>query len=117
MVDRSLLESKSDFYALGSGLAYLPEAFATADARARGVRHAFVFALTYNFAVVSLSATAGMSPLLAAVLMPLSSIISILLAAAGSRTSRIAIPDTKPYGRNLISKPFPKLHEPGEQAI
>jgi Cu2+-exporting ATPase len=117
VVDRSLLESKSDFYALGSGLAYLPEAFATADARARGVRHAFVFALTYNFAVVSLSATAGMSPLLAAVLMPLSSIISILLAAAGSRTSRIANPDKEPYGRDFISQPFPKLHEPGEQAI
>ena len=35
MVDRSLLESKSDFYALGSGLAYLAEAFAAADAGAQ----------------------------------------------------------------------------------
>jgi Cu2+-exporting ATPase len=117
VVDRSLLESKSDFYALGSGLAYLPEAFATAEARARGVRHAFVFALTYNFAVVSLSITAGMSPLLAAVLMPLSSIISILLAAAGSRTTRIANPDKKTYGRDPVTQPFPRLHEPGEQAV
>jgi Cu2+-exporting ATPase len=84
VVDRSLLESKADFYALGSGLAYLAEAFAAADARARGVRRAFGFALSYNLAVVALSASAHMNPLLAAVLMPLSSVVSILLVASGT---------------------------------
>jgi cation transport ATPase len=50
VVDRSLLESKADFYALGSALTYLTEALAAADARTSGVRRALVFALSYNFA-------------------------------------------------------------------
>lgn len=90
VVDRSLLESKADFYALGSGLAYLEVAFAAADGRARGVRRAFAFALSYNLAVVAVSATAHMSPLLAAILMPLSSVVSIMLVASGKRTRRPA---------------------------
>jgi len=88
VVDRSLLESKADFYALGSGLAYLPEAFAAADARANGVRAAFSFALLYNVGVVTLAATGKMSPLLAAVLMPLSSVVAILLVVAAGRGPR-----------------------------
>ncbi|MCW1885704.1 heavy metal translocating P-type ATPase metal-binding domain-containing protein [Luteolibacter flavescens] len=102
VVDRSLLESKSDFYALGSCLAWLPEAFAAADARAHGVRRAFIFALSYNLVVVALSATAHMSPLLAAVLMPLSSVVSILLVAF--RTRMIELHRTHDYGRDVIRK-------------
>jgi len=81
VVDRSLLEAKADFYTLGSGLDFLPALFATADARAAGVRRAFAFALIYNAAAVTLCLTGGMNPLLAAVLMPLSSIISVVLVA------------------------------------
>ena len=44
VVDRSLLESKADFYTLGSGLAFLPGLLATAAARAQAVRAAFGFA-------------------------------------------------------------------------
>jgi Cu2+-exporting ATPase len=90
VVDRSLLESKSDFYALGSGLAYLPEAFAAADARANGVRAAFAFALLYNLVVVAIAATGRMSPLLAAILMPLSSIVAIGLVVAAGRRLRVS---------------------------
>ena len=81
VTDRSLLESKSDFYTLGSGLSFLPKLFSTAKSRARGVLHAFLFALTYNVVVVSLSLIGLMNPLLAAVLMPLSSLVSIALIA------------------------------------
>ena len=88
VVDRSLLESKADFYALGSGLAYLPEAFAAADARANGVCAAFSFALLYNVGVVTLAAMGKMSPLLAAGLMPLSSVVAILLVVAAGRGPR-----------------------------
>ena len=44
VVDRSLLESKADFFTLGSGLAFLPRLLVTAAARARAVRAAFAFA-------------------------------------------------------------------------
>lgn len=118
VVDRSLLESKADFYALGSGLAYLTEAFSAADARASGVRRAFAFALIYNLIVVAISASAHMSPLLAAILMPLSSVVSILLAASAYRTPRIATLAEKSYGRDDVETTVPTTrHEPGEQAI
>lgn len=118
VVDRSLLESKADFYALGSGLAYLTEAFAAADARARGVRRAFAFALIYNLVVVVVSASAHMSPLLAAILMPLSSVVSILLAASAYRSTRIAPLHESTYGRDSVNQDAPTIrHEPGEQAI
>ena len=85
VVDRSLLESKADFFTLGPGLAFLPELLATATARALAVRATFAFALLYNLAAVAFSMAGKMSPLLAAILMPLSSIVSILIVAALSR--------------------------------
>jgi Cu2+-exporting ATPase len=108
VVDRSLLESKADFYALGSGLAYLPEAFAAADARANGVRAAFAFALLYNLAVVSIAATGRMSPLLAAILMPLSSIVAIGLVVAAGRRIRVFTREVANTSRSAYS-----LNPPG----
>ena len=85
VVDRSLLESKADFYTLGSGLEFLPKLLQTAAARTNAVRAAFGFALIYNATTVAFSMAGKMSPLLAAVLMPLSSIASILIVAFISR--------------------------------
>ncbi|MGD7654686.1 MAG: heavy metal translocating P-type ATPase metal-binding domain-containing protein [Verrucomicrobiales bacterium] len=85
VVDRSLLESKADFYTLGSGLNFLPGLFATAAARTRAARSAFAFALIYNVLAVGYCMTGNMSPLIAAILMPLSSIASILIVATHSR--------------------------------
>ncbi|RYD41285.1 MAG: HAD family hydrolase, partial [Verrucomicrobiaceae bacterium] len=89
VVDRSLLESKADFYALGSGLDFLPRLLDTAHARANAVRSAFAFALLYNLTTVAFSAAGKMSPLLAAVLMPLSSIVSIIIVATLSSRHRV----------------------------
>jgi P-type Cu2+ transporter len=80
VVDRSLLESKADFYTLGAGLEFLPSLLSTATARENAVRAAFSFALIYNLTTVAFSAAGKMSPL-AAVLMPLSSIVSIVIVA------------------------------------
>lgn len=85
VVDRSLLESKADFYTLGSGLAFLPGLLAASSARALAVRSAFGFAMIYNLTTVAFSMAGKMSPLLAAILMPLSSIASILIVASISR--------------------------------
>ena len=88
VVDRSLLESKADFYTLGAGLEFLPRLLDTAAARAKAVRTAFGFAILYNLTTVAFSSAGKMSPLLAAVLMPMSSIVSILIVATISRTRR-----------------------------
>ena len=85
VVDRSLLESKADFYTLGSGLEFLPSLLATAAARMHAVRAAFGFALLYNLITVAFSMAGRMSPLLAGILMPLSSIASIIIVATISR--------------------------------
>lgn len=81
VVDRSLLEAKADFFTLGSGLEFISGLLEVARDRSRAVRSAFAFALLYNAAAVGVSMAGHMSPLLAAVLMPLSSVISILLVA------------------------------------
>jgi Cu2+-exporting ATPase len=85
VVDRSLLESKADFYTLGAGLEFLPRLLETASARTLAVRGAFAFAMVYNITTVAFSMAGKMSPLLAAVLMPLSSIVSIVIVAFLSR--------------------------------
>lgn len=85
VVDRSLLESKADFYTLGSGLGFLSKLLGAAAARADAVRSAFGFALLYNLTTVAFSMAGKMSPLLAAILMPLSSIVSIAIVATISR--------------------------------
>ena len=68
-------------YTLGSGLGFLPGLLATAAARTNAVRTAFGFAVLYNVTVVAISIDGKMSPLLAAILMPLSSIASIAIVA------------------------------------
>jgi Cu2+-exporting ATPase len=85
VVDRSLLESKADFYTLGSGLAFLTGLLDAAAARKTAVSAAFAFALVYNLTTVAFSMAGKMSPLLAAILMPLSSIVSILIVASLSK--------------------------------
>lgn len=85
VVDRSLLESKADFYFLGKGLRFLPLFFQLAHRRRAVVARAFSFALVYNLSVVAVSICGYMNPLLAAILMPLSSAISLGIVASGLR--------------------------------
>ncbi len=85
VVDRSLLESKADFFTLGSGLEFLSGLLAAAKARSRAVTAAFGFAVIYNVVAVIIAGGGHMSPLLASILMPVSSILSILLVAHYSR--------------------------------
>ena len=77
---RNFLEHKADFYFLGNSLRFVPRLLEVARLRQRAVRRVFGFALSYNIATVILSLTGGMSPLLAAVLMPLSSVATLAIA-------------------------------------
>jgi Cu2+-exporting ATPase len=99
VTDRSLLENKADFYTLGAGLSFLPQLFNLAKARARGVRYAFLFALIYNLAVIILSLLGQMNPLLAAILMPLSSLVSLAIVAISLRNRASVVDKTlrSPY--------------------
>ncbi len=90
VVDRSLLETKADFYFMGQGLRFLPLMLDLAVRRKRAVRRAFGFALIYNFCVVGIAMAGHMNPLAAAVLMPLSSAISLAIVAAGLKERTFA---------------------------
>ena len=88
VVDRSILEGKSDFHFVSQGMGFLPRMLDVVRRRKRAVRMAFFFALTYNFSVVGICLQGLMSPLLAAVLMPLSSVVSLAIVSLVMRSSR-----------------------------
>ena len=77
---RNFLEHKADFYFLGNSLRFVPALLDVAIRRRTAVRCVFGFALLYNLCAVMLSLAGHMSPLLAAILMPLSSIVTLGIA-------------------------------------
>jgi Cu2+-exporting ATPase len=84
-IDRGLLEHQADFYFLGRNLAGLRALFATARDRALATQRVVAFAVAYNAVAIVISAAGHMSPLAAAVLMPLSSLATIALVLAALR--------------------------------
>ncbi|MDX2081238.1 MAG: heavy metal translocating P-type ATPase metal-binding domain-containing protein [Terrimicrobiaceae bacterium] len=77
--DSGLLEHKADFYLLGRSLRGLGALFDMSTAHTRAGRAVTAFALAYNACAVGASLAGWMNPLLAAVIMPLSSLVSISL--------------------------------------
>lgn len=88
-VDAGLLEHKADFYLLGRSLGGLGALFATARSRQRTARAVLSFAVSYNALAVAAALGGWMSPLAAAIIMPLSSLVSIGIVVA---SFRVAIP-------------------------
>ncbi len=85
VVHRGVLESKSDFYYLGRGIGGIRRLFAVDAIRARTQRRVIAFAIAYNLAAVGVALTGQMSPLLAAVLMPASALVSLAIVGLGMR--------------------------------
>lgn len=77
----AMLEKKSDFYFLGRSLRPVGILLDVARQRQVTVRHVFVFAIAYNIGAVGLCLAGKMSPLLAAILMPFSSLALLALVA------------------------------------
>jgi P-type Cu2+ transporter len=76
---RTFLAARTDFYLLGAGLAAVRAALSGAKALRRALGRNLAFAALYNVGAVGLAWAGLMSPLLCAVLMPLSSLTSIAL--------------------------------------
>jgi len=84
-IDRGLLEQKADFYFLGRGLRGV-RALLDIAAQRRRIAHAVVtFAIGYNALAIALCLAGRMSPLLAALLMPASSLVSLAIVTIGFR--------------------------------
>lgn len=86
VVHRGLLEQKADFYYLGRGIGGIRRLLALNRARARTQRAIIAFSIAYNLLAVGLAAGGLMSPLLAAVLMPASSLVTLAVVGAGMGT-------------------------------
>jgi Cu2+-exporting ATPase len=92
-IDRPFVASRSDFFTTSHGIRPLIVALAACRAYAATVRLLFCVALAYNIAMVSIALFGALSPLLCAVLMPVSSVTVLLVAifhsqAAFARASR-----------------------------
>lgn len=88
VIHRGLLEQKADFYFLGRGIGGIRALFEVNDARSRTQRALLVFMIAYNTLAVGLSVTGHMNPLLAAILMPLSSLATLAIVGFGLRSLR-----------------------------
>jgi len=80
-VEHAALPAKADFYYLGDGIAALRRALAAAG-RLRGmIKLNLIFASVYNLGAIVLSILGYVSPVVAAVLMPISSVLIVSLTA------------------------------------
>jgi Cu2+-exporting ATPase len=84
-IERGLLEHGADFYFLGRGLAGIGRLLEAARLRSRTVVAVLGFAIVYNAVVVTVALAGMMSPLLAAVVMPASALVSLGIAGLGMR--------------------------------
>jgi Cu2+-exporting ATPase len=85
VVHRSVLAEKSDFYYLGRGIAGIRALFEVNQARRRTQAWLLAFSIAYNLLAVGLAVCGHMNPLLAAILMPVSSLLTLAIVGAGMR--------------------------------
>jgi Cu2+-exporting ATPase len=76
-VNRPFMASRCDFYFVSPGLHPVAQVLRASDMLARVVRRILAFAIAYNLVAVSLAMGGLMKPWVAAVLMPLSSLVTI----------------------------------------
>lgn len=82
VVDKGLLESKADFYFLGRSLRFFSDLIGTARLRSAAVRRVAAFAIVYNIVAAGMSLAGHMNPLIAAIIMPLSGLVTLAVVAA-----------------------------------
>lgn len=86
--DRGLLEHKAGFYFLGQSMAGISQLVEAGWRRRNAVRAVITFALIYNACAVTAALVGMMNPLVAAVIMPLSSLVSLGIVALALRDHR-----------------------------
>jgi Cu2+-exporting ATPase len=85
VIHRGILEHKADFYYLGHGIGGIRALFAINDLRRRTEMVILVFSVVYNIIAVGLAVAGLMNPLIAAVLMPINSLLTLALVTTGMR--------------------------------
>jgi Cu2+-exporting ATPase len=91
VVHRGVLENKADFYWLGRGLGGIRALLEIDAVRRRTQRAILVFSVAYNLLAVGLAVAGKMNPLLAAILMPVNSLLTLALVTGGMRPAWRAV--------------------------
>ncbi|MBD5782397.1 heavy metal translocating P-type ATPase metal-binding domain-containing protein [Pelagicoccus sp. NFK12] len=88
--EQGIVAEKADFHYLGNGIGGIRRLLAIGKQRRRAVQWLMAFALAYNLFAVGLSLVGWVTPLIAAVLMPASSVVSLAIvwAVLGSRAAK-----------------------------
>ena len=81
--DRNLLSDKADCYFVTRGLTFLTSMIGLARRRHRVILNVFTFAVIYNIGAIAICLAGNMNPLLAAILMPISSVVTTVTVALG----------------------------------
>ncbi len=89
-IDRAVMPGRSDFFLVGDGLAPLAEALDAAHRLRRLVRRLLAFGALYNLAAVASALAGFVSPLVAAVVMPASTLALVALTLASLEPRRSA---------------------------
>ncbi|KXU36690.1 ATPase P [Cephaloticoccus primus] len=81
VIHRGVLAQKSDFYYLGRGIGGIRALFEINAIRRRAERVILVFSVTYNLLAVGFAAAGFINPLIAAILMPVNSLLTLALVS------------------------------------
>lgn len=85
VIHRGVLEQKADFYYLGRGIGGIRALFEIDAIRRRTQSLILGFSIIYNVLAVGLAVAGVMNPLVAAVLMPVNSLLTLALVTGGMR--------------------------------
>jgi P-type Cu2+ transporter len=89
VIHRGMLERKADFYYLGRGIGGLRALFEIDAIRRRTQRRILVFSVAYNLLAVGLAVAGRMNPLVAAIFMPVNSLLTLALVTIGMRPALV----------------------------
>jgi Cu2+-exporting ATPase len=85
VIHRGILEQRADFYYLGRGIGGLRALFEVNAIRRRAQWLILVFSVVYNAVAVGLAVAGHMNPLVAAIMMPANSLITLALVIGSTR--------------------------------
>jgi Cu2+-exporting ATPase len=85
VIHRGLLEQKADFYYLGHGISGVRALFEVNAIRRRTQFAILIFSVVYNALAVGLAVAGHMNPLVAAVLMPVNSLLTLIIVMSSMR--------------------------------
>jgi Cu2+-exporting ATPase len=85
VIHRGLLEQKADFYYLGRGMGGIRALFEINAVRRRVQVMILVFSVLYNLLAVGFAVAGRMNPLVAAILMPVNSLLTLAIVTGGMR--------------------------------